>query len=76
MNYGLVFSDPADADLGQMNLSLNRRDPNYAARWEEGLNKALRDLLDFPGPLSHARDEEATAHLQPRSAPNALLWTD
>ena len=76
VKYILVFSDPADADLGQMNLSLNRRDPNYAVRWEAGLFQALQDLLSFPGPLSHARDEEATAHLQPRSAPNALLWAD
>ena len=62
VKYVLVFSDPADADLDRMNISLNRRDPNYAVRWEAGLSQALQDLLDFPGPLSHARDEEASAH--------------
>lgn len=62
VNDVLVFSDPAEADLEQMNISLNRRDPDYAVRWEAGLTQALRDLLDFPGPLSHVRDEEASAH--------------
>ena len=62
VKYILVFSDPADADLNRMNISLNRRDPNYAVRWEAGLFKALQDLLGFPGPLSHARDEEASTH--------------
>lgn len=62
VNYVLVFSDPADADLEQMNISLNRRDPDYAVRWEDGLSQALQDLLGFPGPLSHARDEEASVH--------------
>ncbi len=62
VNYVVVVSDPADADLERMNTSLNRRDPDYAARWEAGLSQALQDLLGFPGPLSHARDEEASAH--------------
>ena len=62
VKYILVFSDPADADLDRMNISLNRRDPDYAVRWEAGLSQALQDLLDFPGPQSHARDEEASAH--------------
>ena len=60
--YALLFSDPADADLEQLSLSYNRRDSDYAARWEDGLSQALQDLLDFPGPLSHARDEEASVH--------------
>lgn len=62
VKYVLVFSDPADADLERMNISLNRRDPDYAAQWEAGLSQSLQDLLGFPGPLSHARDEEASAH--------------
>ncbi len=45
-----------------MNITLNRRDPDYAARWEAGLSQSLQDLLGFPGPLSHARNEEASGH--------------
>ena len=62
MNYVLVYSDPADADLERLNFFHNRRDPDYAARWEADLQKALQELTDFPGPLSHARDEEASAY--------------
>ncbi len=62
VKYVLVFSDPADADLDRMNISFNRRDPDYAVRWEAGLYQLLRELLEFPGPVSHARDEEASLH--------------
>ena len=62
MNYAVLSSDPADADLERMNVFNNRRDPNYAAQWETDLERALQELTVFPSPLSHARDEEASAY--------------
>lgn len=44
-------------------LYLNRTvGPDYAARWLDDLEKAVEDLTGFPGPLFHARDEDATGH--------------
>ncbi len=62
VNYAVVYSDPADADLERMSFQLAGRGPEYAAKWEAGLRQAVRELPDFPGPLSHARDEEASVH--------------
>ena len=62
MKYVVLISDPADADLDRMNVFNNRRDPDYAARWEADLNRAIEELTGFPGPLSHARDEAASDH--------------
>lgn len=62
VNYAMVYSDPADADLERMSFQLTGRDPEYATKWEAGLRQAVRELPDFPGPLSHARDEEASVH--------------
>ena len=60
--YALIWSDPSDADRERLILSLNRRAPEYAERWDAGLSRALEELTGFPGPLSHARDEEASAY--------------
>ena len=62
MNYVLLYSDPAEADLERLNVFHNRRDPDYMAKWEADLSRALQELSGFPGPLSHARDEEASAY--------------
>ena len=62
VNYAVVYSDPADADLERMSFQLNSRGPEYAAKWETGLRQAVQELSNFPGPLSHARDEEASVH--------------
>lgn len=60
--YAVIYSDPADADLERMSFQLAGRDPEYAAKWEADLRQAVQELPDFPGPLSHARDEEASVH--------------
>ena len=62
MNYAVLSSDPADADLERINVFNNRRSPEFAAQWEADLERALRELTGFPGPLSHAREEEASAY--------------
>ena len=62
VNYAIVYSDPADADLERMSFQLNSRGPEYAVTWETGLRQAVQELSDFPGPLSHARDEGASIH--------------
>jgi plasmid stabilization system protein ParE len=36
--------------------------PDYAFRWYTDLRRAIAGLANFPGPLAHARDEEASAY--------------
>ncbi len=60
IKYVIVIRDQADADRDQLYLSQLRRDPDFAKLWDDGLTAALNDLTDFPGPLSHARDEAAS----------------
>lgn len=60
-NYVLVVNDRAEADRDRLYLSRLRRDPDYAKIWDDGLTAALDDLCEFPGPLSHAKDEAASA---------------
>ena len=61
--YVVVESDRYEADRDQAALSYNYTSgPDYATRWYVRLALAMADLTDFPGPLSHARDEEASAH--------------
>jgi plasmid stabilization system protein ParE len=61
--YVVVDSDPYDSDRDAFYLYLNRTlGPDYAARWLDDLEVAVEDLTGFPGPLSHARDEDATDH--------------
>ena len=62
VNYAVVYSDPADADLERMSFQLSGRGPEYAAKWEADLRQAVRELCEFPGPLSHARDAEGSIH--------------
>lgn len=59
----IVTSDPYDRDRDKLYLYQNRvMGPYYADRWLNGLEKSISDLTGFPGPLSHARDEDATNH--------------
>lgn len=57
----IVESDRFEADRDRAILSVARiLGPEYAGEWAAGLSRALRALPEFPGPLSHARDEEAS----------------
>lgn len=59
--YVVVDSDPYDSDRDAQYLYLSRTlGPVYAGRWLDDLELAINDLLEFPGPLSHARDEDAS----------------
>ena len=60
--YILVDGDRFEEDRNRAAFGANSFfDPARAERWEEGLERALQALTSFPGPLSHARDEEASA---------------
>ena len=59
MKYAVILSDPADADRDRLYYGYLLRDPDYAQRWYAALAKVLADLTEFP--LSHARDEAASA---------------
>ncbi len=65
VRYVLVESDRFEADRDRAILSVNRiLGPRAAGDWAAKLSRALSDLLSFPGPLSHARDEEASIHFK------------
>ena len=58
----IVESDRFDADRDRAILSVYRAiGPERANDWAVGLSRVLSALPGFPGPLSHARDEEASA---------------
>ena len=60
--YVIVESDRFDADRDRVILSVyGLLGPERANEWAKGLARAIFGLTGFPGPLSHARDEEATA---------------
>lgn len=56
----VLYSDRADNDLDKLNFFQNRLDPDRAERWDAGLRQAVDELTEFPGPLSHARDNDAS----------------
>ena len=56
MNFNVVTSDVAEAEIEAVFLSLFLRDPMFAARWLEGLNRVIAALDTFPG--RHARVDE------------------
>ncbi len=59
----LVESDRYEADRDKAILSVNRLlGPQAAGDWAVALARTVSALPDFPGPLSHGRDEEASAH--------------
>ena len=58
----IVESDRFDTDRDGAILSVYRAlGPERANDWAQGLARAIFGLTGFPGPLSHARDEEASA---------------
>lgn len=59
-HYHVVEAERVDADRETAFLRFLSHDPNYAARWLKDLNRAIAQLPDFPGPLSHAIDERAS----------------
>lgn len=63
--YVLVESDRYEADRDKAILSVNRLlGPQAAGDWAVALARTVSTLPDFPGPLSHARDEEASAYYE------------
>ena len=63
IRYILVESDRFEADRDRAVLSVNRiLGPRAAGDWAAKLSRDLSALPSFPGPLSHARDEEASVH--------------
>lgn len=58
--YVIVYSDRAGADVDSLNFFHNGRDHVFGERWDTALHQAVDDLTEFPGPLSHARDEDAS----------------
>lgn len=60
MNYAFVVSDPAEADRDRLFLYYSRDDPSFGKRWYDELQISLDNMGEFPGPLSHARDEAAS----------------
>ena len=60
--YVVVESDRFEADRDRAVLSVYRLlGPKAAGEWVVALSRALSALPDFPGPLSHAQDEAASA---------------
>lgn len=61
--FAVVESDPFEADSDRAILSVGRLlGSRSAGEWAAGLSRLLSSLPAFPGPLSHARDEEACAY--------------
>lgn len=66
LRYIVVESDRFADDRDRAVLVLNgRHGAEQANTWYKGLTQALDDLTGFPGPLSHARDEDASDHYGP-----------
>ena len=59
--YALVAGDRYDAERDAYAFQLaSVAGPAQATRWVERLKQIVDELPNFPGPLSHARDEEAS----------------
>ena len=59
--YVIVESDRYADDRDRAILSSNGRlGPEEANTWYKRLLEAVNALIEFPGPLSHARDEDAS----------------
>ena len=56
MNFTVVTSNVAEAEIEAVFLSLFLRNPQFAAHWLEGLNRMIAALDTFPG--RHARVDE------------------
>ena len=49
MSYKVDFTDVADMEVQNILLRMMGRMPDYAERWQDGLEKAVASLEDFPG---------------------------
>ena len=49
------------------------RDPEFAGRWLKRLGEVVDDLGEFPGPLSHAKDEAASALFGREVRPSSIM---
>ena len=49
MSYKVEFTDVADMEVQNILLRIMGRTPDYAERWQDGLEKAVVSLEDFPG---------------------------
>lgn len=58
MNFTVVTSEVAEAEIEAVFLSLFLRNPEFAARWLEGLKRVIDALDTFPG--RHSRVDEGT----------------
>ena len=58
----VVEGDRFEADRDRAILSVARTvSAQYATEWAAGLSRLVSALPEFPGPRSHAQDEEASA---------------
>jgi hypothetical protein len=60
-HYILQESGQYEADRETAFLRRLSQDPDFAGFWLKRLGEVIADSLDFPRPLSHARDEAASA---------------
>ena len=49
MSYKIEFADVADMEVQNILLRIMGRTPDYAGCWQDGLEKAVASLEDFPG---------------------------
>ena len=49
MSYHVEFTDVADMEAENILLWIMGRTPERAQRWQDGLEKAVQSLEDFPG---------------------------
>jgi len=59
--YAISFSERAEAERDAIQFNMTKRSPQYGGEWLRGLDNRVFGLAKFPGPLSHPRDEEASA---------------
>lgn len=58
--YVLHETERYEVDRDALFFERLARDPDYAGRWLKRLGEVTDQLVTFPGPLSHAREEDAS----------------
>jgi plasmid stabilization system protein ParE len=59
MNFSVEFTDVADMEAQEIWLYLLGRNPNYAERWQRGLEEAVASLETFPRRCSLAPENRS-----------------
>lgn len=59
--YSVSLSERAEAEREGIHLNLIRQSPQYAGEWLSGFDRRIYSLIEFPGPLSHPQDQQASA---------------